>query len=265
MLETILVTTVFNNIPFFDPIAIDIDTAPSRQKKNKQKKMNHSRMEQVNKLSLDDSPRRLHTKTTGLFDAMWCFSYAKEQVSSETIELAFDSSEQPRTIQRAFAWTEDIDESTAELAFDSGEQPSVIQLACAIDESTADEVECCMSDDEEEAFETDSLVSYQYQTKSVSGTVSTATTVTMNTFNTIESWETLNTNPTSVSDDPAMDEENSPPPLTIADEEKSPPPLTIAVLSFKPKQRKDAVKFPSLPSKRSMRHMHSLSVANYAY
>lgn len=250
MLESILITTVFNNIPFFDPIAID---PASHQKK----RMNTIHTERVKKLALDNSSKQIYIKTTGFFDGILCLSNAKEQVSSEAMKLTNDIDEQPSVIQRAFAWADDADESTNGLAFDSGEQPSVIEHAFAwtdIDESTPDEVECCMSDDEV------SLVSYQNQGKNVSGSVSTATTVTMNTYNTIASWESLNTSPTGLSYDPAMDEEDAP-------ERNSPPPLTIAVLSFKPKpkQRKNAMKFPSLPSVKSMRQMRTLSVANYAY
>jgi hypothetical protein len=283
MLESILITTVFNNIPFFDPIGID---PASHQKKNRQKTMNNCHTEQVQKLALEGSPR---VKSTGFFEALQCFSYAKEQVSSEAMDieltnddcgeqpsviqrafawtedidesaddLGFDSTDQPSVIQPAFAWTEDIDESADDLGFDSTDQPSVIQPAFAwtdIDESTADEVECSMSEDEV------SLVSFEHQGKTLSGSVCTSTTVTMNTYNTIESWESLNTSSRSVSHGPAMDEE-------VAPERNSPPPLTIAVLSFKPKQRKlreDIPEFPSLPSVRSMRQMRTLSVASYAY
>jgi hypothetical protein len=255
MLESILITTVFNNIPFFDPIGID---PASHQKKKRQKTMNNCHTEQVQKLALEGSPR---DKTTGFFDALQCFSYAKEQVSSEAmdIELTNDErGEQPSVIQRAFAWTEDIDESADEVGFESNDQPFVIQPAFAwtdIDESTTDEVEYSMSEDEV------SLVSFEHQGKTLSGSVCTATTVTMNTYNTIESWESLNTSSTSVLRGPAMDEE-------VAPERNSPPPLTIAVLSFKPKQRKlreDTLEFPSLPSVRSMRQMRTLSVASYAY
>jgi hypothetical protein len=279
MLESILISTVFNNVPFFDPIGLD---PASHQKKIQQKTMNQYRTQQVQRLVLEGSPR---VKTTGFFDALPCFSYAKEKVSSEAmIDIANndDRGEQPSIIERAFAWTEDADESTDELGFDSNHQPSVIQRAFAwtdIDESTADEVECCMSEDGV------SPVSFEHQAKTLSGSVSTATTVTMNTYNTIESWESLNTSPTSVSYDPARNEE-------VAPQRNSPPPLTIAVLSFIPKQKertqqkdalkcaslpsvksmrqirkqqKDTMELPSFPSVRSMRQMRTLSVANYAY
>jgi hypothetical protein len=250
MLESILITTVFNNIPFFDPIGID---PSSHQKKLQQNTMNSCHTERVQNLALEGSPR---VKTAGFFDALPCYFLAKVQVSSEAIEiLNEDRGEQPSVIQRAFAWTIDADDSTDELAVGSNDQPSVIQQAFAftdIDESNTDECESCMSDDEV------SLVSYEHQAKTLSGSVSTATTVTMNTYNTIESWDSLNTSPTSLSYDP------------VAPESNSPPPLTIAVLSFKPKQKprkqqKNALRFPSLPSVRSMRQMRTLSVANYAY
>jgi hypothetical protein len=283
MLESILITTVFNNIPFFDPIGID---PASHQKKIQQNTMNNCHTEQVHNLALEGSPR---VKTTGFFEGLRCFSFVKEQVSSEAINIApaknDERGEQPSVIQRAFAWTEDIDETADELGSDSNHQPSVIQPAFAwtdldedagelefdsyhqpsviqpafawtdVDESNDNEFECSMSEDEV------SIVSFEHQGKTLSGSVSTTTTVTMNTYNTIESWESLNASPTSLSYDPAMDEE-------VAPETNSPPPLTIAVLSFKPKQqkqRKDTLKFPSLPSVKSMKQMRTLSVANYAY
>ena len=242
--------------------------------------MNTFHTEQVQQLALEGSPR---VKTTGFFDSLRCFSYAKEKVSSEAIDIDLlpndDKYEQP-SILRAFAWTEDIDDSNDELDVTSNHQPLVIQQAFAwtdIDESNDDEIECCRSKDEV------SLVSFEHQAKTLSGSVSTATTVTMNTYNTIASWESLNTSPTSLSYDPAMDGE-------VAPGRDSPPPLTIAVLSFKPKkkqqkdspkfpsllgvkssmrqirkQQKDTMLFPSLPSVKSMRQMRTLSVANYAY
>jgi hypothetical protein len=285
MLESILITTVFNNIPFFDPIGID---PASHQNKIQQKTMNNCHTEQVQNLALEGSPR---VKTAGFFEGLRCSSYVKKQVSSEAIELVHakndNRGEQPSVIQRAFAWTEDIDETAdeldidsnhqpfiiqpafawtdldegaGELDFDSYHQPSVIQPAFAwtdIDESNADEVECSMSEDEVSV----ASFAFEQQGKTLSGSVSTTTTVTMNTYNTIESWESLNASPTSLSYDPAMDEE-------VAPETNSPPPLTIAVLSFKPKQQKqqkNTLKFPSLPSVRSMKQMRTLSVANYAY
>jgi hypothetical protein len=234
MLEAILIHTVFNTIPFFDPVAMDHST---HQKHIQQKTMkNHRRMEQVEKLELDDAPQESQVKTTSFFDNMWCALYAKEQVSTEAIELVSDSCEQPSIIQRSYAWTEDIDESTAD----------------------EEEVEYCTSDNQEEALETRSLNSFQYQTKDPSGSVSTATTVTMNTYNTIESWETLRTHPASASYDSAMDQETVP-------EGNLPLPRIIKVVSVKPKQRKGALKLPNLSSKRSVRPMRPLSVANYAY
>jgi hypothetical protein len=239
MLEAILIHTVFNTIPFFDPVAMD------NQMDNQQKKktMNQRLVtKQVQNLELDVSPPKLQVKTTSFFDNMWCASYAKEQVSTEVIEVVFDSScEQPSIIQRSFAWTEDIDDEGS-----SGEK----------------EVEYCTSINHEEDFDTESLVSLnQYQAKDPSGSVSTATTVTMNTYNTIESWETLRTSPASASYDSAMDQETLP-------ESNLPPPKTIRVLSSKPKQRKGAPKLlPNLSSKKSMRPMpmRALRVSNYAY
>jgi hypothetical protein len=260
MLEAILVQTIFNSIPIFDPFAIDY---ASHQKMNHQKIVNHRPMEHVKKLTLDDSPQKCHVKTTGFFDNMCCALYSKEHVSSDAIELVFDSGEQPSVIQRAFAWTEDMDEN-------DGDEVKYVEF-----------VEYCTSDDEvlsrnsaraDKAFETNSLVSFKYHAKSPSGTASTATTVTMNTYNTIESWESLNTHPASASYEEEVPESNSPPPRTIAvpcssnekevPESNSPPPLKIAVLCSKSNQRKQ---FPSLPSDSSMRRMRFLSVANYAY
>jgi hypothetical protein len=92
MLETLIISTVFNTLPTIYPISIEESNCSSGHLKRK-KKMKMNRTERVKKLSLEKAFPSLFAATAGLFGNMCCSSYSEQQVYEEARECEYNQEE----------------------------------------------------------------------------------------------------------------------------------------------------------------------------